>query len=75
MADERTATVKYRILSKAPGDRRFKFRAFSGAKSEDLDRIHNRLERFVTESPGWQFKVQTRTVVTITPPWKDMRDG
>ena len=63
--------VQYRLLTKSPTDHRFKYRGFTGARSDDKERILHWLEKHKNQSPDWQFKIQARTVVITRTPWKD----
>jgi len=65
--------IQYRLLSKAPGDRRYKYRPFTGSRSDDKQRVVKAMERFTVESPGWQFKLQSRTVIITATPWKETK--
>ena len=62
--------VEYRIVTRAPGRSRFRFVPFTGATSGDRARLERRIETAEAESPGHQFRIESRTVTTITSPWE-----
>ena len=64
-----TTTDQYRIMSRPPGKRKFEFRHFSGAYPHNLDDVERVMERITRESPGWTFRVETRTVTCTATDW------
>lgn len=68
-ATERTFT-QYRIMSRKAGRRRFEFVPFTGASSGIRERITARLAELPTESPGWEFRLEERSVTVVEQPWE-----
>lgn len=66
-----TTTMKdeYRIMSRAPGKRKFEFRHFTGAVARSPEEAEMTLARIRDESPGWAFRVETRTLTIIATDW------
>jgi hypothetical protein len=66
-AKTRTWT-QYRIESRGPGERRFRFVPFSGAgpfgDPDALAKLQTRITGAREESPGWSFRISVRTVIT-----------
>jgi hypothetical protein len=69
---ERVEKVVWRILSKKPRGRQWRYMPFAGAASEDKAQITARLIEVREGSTGWRFKLQRHTVITITGPWEDV---
>lgn len=78
---EKTWT-EFRIMSKPPRNRRWTYSYGSRSqlksrdpehRAEDLATITRWLELHREQSPGWQFKIQTRTVTRRDSEWKDQK--
>jgi hypothetical protein len=71
----RRTQIVYRIVSRAPGEKRFKWRRFTGAgMTANLEHVRDGL-RWQTERgdhPGWVFRIEGRVVVTETGPWRSV---
>lgn len=84
MAEERTQEtwVEFRITSKKPGENRWRFRSATRTKLslrneegiDELEVLTRWVEYHAEKSPGWEFKIQRRTVSQIRweTKWEDV---
>lgn len=73
MAPQIRTFTQYRIVSRKPGARFWSFVPFTGASSGDRDRIVKRLAELPNESPGWEFRLEERSVTVREKPWRPAR--
>jgi hypothetical protein len=72
---QRREVIEYRILSKAPGETRWKFRQFSGAGPHTSpEHLAKGLRDARRSSPGWKFKPQARLVIIETGDWRNTKE-
>lgn len=67
----------YHIESKAPGERKWRYRRFSSpaSSSRDKDRIFEYLEKAKQNTPtGWQFRVVARQEKLYVTPWQEVTE-
>jgi hypothetical protein len=79
--------VQYRIESRGPQERAWRYLAFTGAASgmlpppeagayarDPVEILRERIEKAKAESPGLQFRIAGRTVITTTTttPWEEI---
>lgn len=67
-------TVQYRVMSKAPGEDRWKWRRFTGAGPHgSFDHAVNALRWQRDDAhAGWEFRIERRVVETATYPWHQL---
>lgn len=73
-----TTSVIWRLVSKAPGERTFRYRpAFTFALPvRDPNKAKARLLRAIEQKggSGWEFRIQGRVVRTSKGPWLDFEE-
>lgn len=61
---------RYRIMTRKPGQRLFKFIRFTGSSGTDRARLAEVMERERARAPeGWEFAIARQLVVTIESDW------
>jgi hypothetical protein len=66
--------VEYRIMSKKPGERAFKFRRFTGAGPHRSPEHATKGFQWAQEaSPEWEFRIERRLVTVTCTRWEPVR--
>lgn len=70
MSPQTTIKKQYRIESKSPQDRRFRYRAISRSLSGDLVKIHQWMEEHQRAYPDWKFRIASRVRSVTETDWE-----
>lgn len=67
--------TEYRIWSKAPRERTWKWRAFSMSSHRDVTKLQAYITKMEVDPAhrGWKFKIMSREVTMGTTDWVDSR--
>ena len=64
--------MEFRILSKPPNDRVYRFRPVLKSIAQTLESAEDYLAHQQKVSPGWKFKIQWREVTTHYSDWTEL---
>lgn len=68
---EETTRGELRIVSRSPDEDVWRFVPFTGSRPKNVKVANDRIERAREESPGWDFRLESREVTTTTTAWED----